>query len=107
MRAAPPLFLPENLERSQRLIDVLREVASAHGATPAQIALAWAIHQPTVAAIPGAASVRQLEDNVAAAEISLADDEYKVLTAAADEFQPVGGPMAGLPDRIRARVSRR
>jgi aryl-alcohol dehydrogenase-like predicted oxidoreductase len=107
MRAATPLFLPENLERSQRLIDVLREVASAHGATPAQIALAWAIHQPTVAAIPGAASVRQLEDNVAAAEISLADDEYKVLTAAADEFQPVGGPMAGLPDRIRARVSRR
>ena len=59
-----------------------------------------------MAAIPGAASVRQLEDNVAAAEIGLADDEYKALAAAADEFQPAGGPMAGLPDRIRARFSR-
>jgi aryl-alcohol dehydrogenase-like predicted oxidoreductase len=106
VRGGTPLFLPGNLERSRRLIEVLREVASAHRATPAQIALAWVIHPPAVAAIPGAASVRQLEDNVAAAEIGLADDEYKALAAAADEFQPVGGPMAGLPDRIRARFSR-
>jgi aryl-alcohol dehydrogenase-like predicted oxidoreductase len=106
VRAATPLFLPENLERSRRLIEVLREVASAHQVTPAQIALAWTIRPPTVAAIPGAASVRQLEDNVAAAGIDLADDEYTALGAAADEFQPVGGPMVGLPDRIRARVSR-
>ena len=102
-RAGTPLFLPENLERSRRLIEALREVASAHRVTPAQIALAWVIHRPSVAAIPGAASVRQLEDNVAAAEIGLADDEYKALAKAADEFQPAGGPMAGLPDRIRAR----
>ena len=106
VRGGTPLFLPENLERSRRLIEVLREVAAAHRATPAQIALAWVIHPPAVAAIPGAASVRQLEDNVAAAEIGLADDEYKALAAAADEFQPAGGPMAGLPDRIRARFSR-
>src|SRR5689334_12404224 len=104
VRTGTPLFLPENLERSQRLIDVLREVAAAHRVTPAQIALAWVIHRPAVAAIPGAASVQQLEDNVAAAEIGLADGEYKALTAAADEFQPAGGPMAGLPDRIRARL---
>jgi aryl-alcohol dehydrogenase-like predicted oxidoreductase len=103
MRAATPLFLPENLERSRRLIEVLREVAAAHRVTPAQIALAWVIHRPEVAAIPGAASVRQLEDNVAAAEIGLADDEYEALAVAAGEFQPAGGPMAGLPDRIRAR----
>lgn len=104
VRATTPLFLPENLERSRRLIEVLREVAAAHRVTPAQIALAWVIHPPAVAAIPGAASVRQLEDNVAAAEIGLADDEYKALAEAADEFQPAGGPMAGLPDRIRARL---
>ena len=105
-RVGTPLFLPENLERSRPLIEVLREVAAVHRVTPAQIALAWAIHPPAVAAIPGAASVRQLEDNVAAAEIGLADDEYKALATAADEFQPVGGPMAGLPDRTRARFSR-
>lgn len=103
VRATTPLFLPENLDRSRRLIDVLREVAAAHRVTPAQIALAWVIHRPAVAAIPGAASVRQLEDNVAAAEIGLADDEYKALGAAADEFQPADGPMTGLPERIRAR----
>ena len=77
MRAATPLFLPENLERSQRLIEVLREVAAAHRVTPAQIALAWVIHPPAVAAIPGAASVRQLEDNVAAAGDRSLADEYK------------------------------
>ena len=36
------------------LIAVLREVADAHSATPAQIALAWVIHHPAVVAIPGA-----------------------------------------------------
>jgi aryl-alcohol dehydrogenase-like predicted oxidoreductase len=107
VRAGIPLFLPDNLELSQRLIGVLREVADAHQATPAQIALAWVIRQPAVAAIPGAASVQQLEDNVAAAEIDLADDEYKALAAAAEEFQPVGGWVAGLPDRIRSRIPRR
>jgi aryl-alcohol dehydrogenase-like predicted oxidoreductase len=107
VRGGTPPFLPENLDRSRPLIGVLREVADAHQASLAQIALAWAIHSPAVAAIPGAASVAQLEENVAAAEIDLADDEYKALAAAADGFQPAGGGlMAGLPDRLRARFSR-
>src|SRR5215475_5163304 len=43
LRAASPLFLPENLDRAGDLIAVLREVAGAHSATPSQIALAWVI----------------------------------------------------------------
>ena len=82
VRAANPLFRPEYLARTSELIAVLREVADAHSASPAQIALAWVIHSPAVVAIPGAASVEQLESNVAAAEITLADDEYLALRRA-------------------------
>lgn len=61
--------------RRRPLIEGLREVASTHGATPAQIALAWLVRKPNVVAIPGASSVKQMEENVAAADIALTDDE--------------------------------
>jgi aryl-alcohol dehydrogenase-like predicted oxidoreductase len=102
VRLANPLFLPENLERAGDLIATLREVADAHSATPAQIALAWTIHRPAVVAIPGASSLEQLESNVAAADIRLKDDEYQALSAAATRFRPVTGP-AALPRLVRAR----
>jgi aryl-alcohol dehydrogenase-like predicted oxidoreductase len=105
VRIASPLFLPDNLERAADLIAALREVASAHSATPAQIALAWAIHSPAVVAIPGASSVEQMESNAAAAEIELTDDEYQALQAASDRFRPVTGS-AALPGLIRARLGR-
>jgi aryl-alcohol dehydrogenase-like predicted oxidoreductase len=105
VRIASPLFLPDNLERAADLIAALREVASAHSATPAQIALAWAIHRPAVVAIPGASSVEQMESNAAAADIELTDDEYQALAAASDRFRPVTGPSA-LPGLVRARLGR-
>lgn len=82
VRRANPLFAQESLDRTKDLVSVLRDVAEAHGATPAQVALAWVIRRPAVAAIPGASSVGQLESNVAAAEIDLADDEYEALRSA-------------------------
>jgi aryl-alcohol dehydrogenase-like predicted oxidoreductase len=105
VRSGNPLFLPENLDRAGELIGVLREVADAHSATPAQIALAWVIRHPAVTAIPGASSVEQLESNVAAAEIDLADDEYETLTAVSGRFQPVTG-RAAIPKMLRARLRR-
>jgi aryl-alcohol dehydrogenase-like predicted oxidoreductase len=105
VRAGNPLFLPQNLDRSAELIGVLREVGAAHGAAPAQIALAWVIRHPAVTAIPGASSVEQLESNVAAAEIELSDSEYAALTAASDRFRPVTG-RAAVPAMIRARLHR-
>ncbi|EFC85473.1 aldo/keto reductase [Parafrankia sp. EUN1f] len=92
VRKANPLFLTENLARLTPLLDVLRDVASAHDATVAQIALAWAVHHPNVVAIPGASSVAQLESNAAAAEITLTDGEYDALTSAAENFSPLTGP---------------
>jgi aryl-alcohol dehydrogenase-like predicted oxidoreductase len=105
VRAANPLFLPENLKRAGDLLAVLSEVAAAHSATPAQIALAWVIRHPAVAAIPGASSVEQLESNAAAAQIDLTDDQYQALAAAAARFQPITG-RAALPHLARARLGR-
>jgi aryl-alcohol dehydrogenase-like predicted oxidoreductase len=104
VRAASPLFLPENLDRAGDLIATLREVADAHSVTPAQIALAWVIHRPAVVAIPGASSVEQLESN-AAASIDLTEDEYRVLHVAATRFRPLTGP-AVLPGMLRTRLGR-
>jgi aryl-alcohol dehydrogenase-like predicted oxidoreductase len=105
IRAGNPLFLPENLDRAGDLLGVLREVAAAHDASPAQVALAWAVQHPAVTAIPGASSVGQLESNVAAADLELAADEDAALRAAADRFQPITGRSA-IPKLIRARRRR-
>jgi aryl-alcohol dehydrogenase-like predicted oxidoreductase len=105
VRTNNPLFLPDNLDRAGDLITALREVAGAHAATPAQIALAWVLHHPAVVAIPGASSVEQLESNAIAAEIDLTDQEYHALQAASDRFRPVVGA-AALPHLIRARFGR-
>ena len=61
------------------LLQALREIASKHGATSSQVALAWLIRKPNVAAIPGASSVKQVEENVAAADLDIADNEAEHL----------------------------
>lgn len=94
VRQVNALFLEENLTRAAGLLDALREVAAAHAVTPAQVALAWLLHQPNVVAIPGASSVAQVEANAAAADIVLADDEVAELTAQARAFQPLGAMQA-------------
>jgi aryl-alcohol dehydrogenase-like predicted oxidoreductase len=88
MRATRTLFQPENLRRGADLVEALRDVARRHDATPAQVALAWLIRRPNVVAIPGASSVAQLEENAAAADLVLSDDDDACLTAASDRFAP-------------------
>ncbi|MGI8793706.1 MAG: aldo/keto reductase [Acidimicrobiales bacterium] len=105
VRSGNTLFLPENIERAQPLLDALREIAKSHDATPAQIALAWVIRQPNVVAIPGASSVAQLEANAAAADIDLSDDDAQRLTEASDAFKPSKGAGA-LAAMAKARFSR-
>jgi aryl-alcohol dehydrogenase-like predicted oxidoreductase len=101
-RANNPLFLQQNLEAAQDLIDTLREIARRHGATPAQVALAWVIRRPNVVAIPGASSIEQLERNCEAADLQLTDDDDHRLTEASDDFQPLTGPLA-VPAMLAAR----
>jgi aryl-alcohol dehydrogenase-like predicted oxidoreductase len=103
VRAANAMFLPENLRGFSPLLGVLRELAAAHDATPAQIALAWLVHFPNVVAIPGASSVAQLEGNAAAADIRLSAEEHGALTAAAEAFRPVTG-VSAIPGLVRGRL---
>ncbi|MEI8081749.1 MAG: aldo/keto reductase [Actinomycetes bacterium] len=91
IRRANSLFLPDNLRLAKPLFGVLGEVADAHGATPAQVSLAWLLHQPNVLVIPGASTVEQLERNVEAADLELAADEVGALRQAAEDFHPIGG----------------
>ncbi len=67
-------------ERTWRILDVLRPVAEAHGASVAAIALAWVLAKPFVTSvIIGAKRVDQLKENLSATEIKLTEDEIKKL----------------------------
>jgi aryl-alcohol dehydrogenase-like predicted oxidoreductase len=82
-RRARRAFSDESRQRLQPLVDALGEIAAKEGATSSQVALAWLIRKPNVVAIPGASNVRQLEENVGAADIELSDDDDARLTALA------------------------
>jgi aryl-alcohol dehydrogenase-like predicted oxidoreductase len=105
VRAGNTLFAPGNLERARELLTALKEIAAAHDATAAQVALAWLIFRPNVVVIPGARSVSQLEANAAAADLELSPEEERRLTDASDRFHPEGGP-AAYAALIKARVRR-
>jgi aryl-alcohol dehydrogenase-like predicted oxidoreductase len=89
MRSGSAAFSEEHLELVHPVLEALREVARSHGATPAQVSLAWLIRRPGVVVIPGASSVAQVEANAAAAHIELTDDEDAALTAASDAYRPL------------------
>ncbi len=62
----------------------LARIADAHGAKPAQIALAWLLRRsPVMLPIPGTSRVKHLEENMSAANITLTDDEFEEISRAA------------------------
>lgn len=95
-----PLASPANLARSTLLIETLREVGSSHGATPAQVALAWVLSHPNTVAIPGAGSVAHVTQNAAAADLTLVEDEIVRLNEVAESLQLKGG-IAGAVESMR------
>lgn len=63
---------------------VLEQAANEHGSSPAQLALAWLLRRsPVMLPIPGTSKVAHLEDNMAAADIELTDEEFTKLSALA------------------------
>ena len=70
-----PAFSASSRARLKSLLAAMSEIASRHQATAAQVALAWLIRKPNVVVIPGASSVHQLEQNVAAADVELTDED--------------------------------
>ncbi|MFY1668665.1 aldo/keto reductase [Plantactinospora sp. WMMB334] len=86
-RSTLPRFGGENLRRNAALVDGVRQLAGRHGVTVPQLALAWVLAQgPDIVPIPGTKSVRRLEENVAAADLRLSDDDLALL----DGIAPVG-----------------
>ncbi len=85
-RRLVPRFEKERLQEQEGRLALLRGIAEAHGATPAQIALAWVLSRPwKLVPIPGTKRVRYLEENAAAVNLRLSDDEQRRL----DEAFPV------------------
>ena len=82
LRANFGIFNPDNLRRAPAVLEVLDEVCQRHGATPAQVALAWLLSNSEVIAIPGARTVTQLEANAAAADLDLSTEEVQRLERA-------------------------
>jgi aryl-alcohol dehydrogenase-like predicted oxidoreductase len=82
-RANNPRFASENLARNLSLLKPLEEIAQAHGAKPAQAALAWVLSRgEDVIPIPGMKRRSHLVENVAAVDIELAPEELARLDAA-------------------------
>jgi aryl-alcohol dehydrogenase-like predicted oxidoreductase len=82
-RRNDPRFQGENFDANMRAAGVVREIASKHGATPAQIALAWLLQKgDDVVPIPGTKRRTYLEENIAAANLMLGADEVARLDEA-------------------------
>ena len=80
-------FQAENLRRNLELVERVNEIATEHGATPAQISLSWVLAQgDDVVPIPGTRRIRFLEENVGALDVELTPAEL----ARIDQVIPSG-----------------
>jgi len=91
-RASNPRFAQEAFETNRRVVDVVKEIATAKGVTPAQIALAW-VHSRggdigDVVPIPGTRRASRLEENVGALDVTLTRDEL-------DRLEPLSHQVVG------------
>lgn len=82
-RREHPRFEASNIERNSELLKPLEEIAQAHQATPAQVAIAWLLARgDDIVPIPGTKRRKYLEENCAASELVLTHDESAVLDEA-------------------------
>jgi aryl-alcohol dehydrogenase-like predicted oxidoreductase len=86
-----PRFQGDNFRKNLALADRVRELAKAKGCTPAQLALAWLLHQhPAVVPIPGSRSPDRIAENASAALVALDADALARIDAALAAFVPAG-----------------
>lgn len=105
-RQHQPRFTGDNAKTNAALLAPVREIAAAHGASPAQIALAWvqqraAVHGLTVVPIPGTRKPQRVAENTAATRITLTGPELALL-------EPIAGLVAGdrYPDMTFSSAAR-
>jgi aryl-alcohol dehydrogenase-like predicted oxidoreductase len=103
-RRNDPRYQGQNFDENMRAAEEVRELAKKRNATPAQIALAWLLHQgEDVVPIPGTKRRTYLEENAGAAEISLSGEEMNILD---DALAPdkIAGPRYG--ERMMSLIDR-
>jgi len=86
-RRRSPRFQGENFQKNLDLLASVEALAQEKGVTPSQLALAWVLHRgDDIVPIPGTKHVRYLEENVAALNVTLTEDELRRI----DEIAPKG-----------------
>lgn len=86
-----PRFTEGAIDANRRIADVIAEVAAQKGCSPAQLSLAWLLSKgPDIVPIPGTKQLRYIEENVAAANISLSVEEQRQLETATASLPVVG-----------------
>lgn len=92
-RQTQPRFQGDNLDHNLKLVEIVKEVAARHRCTPGQVALAWVVARgDDVVPIPGTRHLRYLEENVAALDVTLDDDDLSRL----DSLEPAGARYADM-----------
>ncbi len=92
-------FPPVDKDRAFAIVDAMRPIAEAHGASVARVALAWLLQRKGVmSVIVGAKTIEQLDDNLAAAELTLSAEDVATLDA-------VSAPKPEYPGWMLARQS--
>jgi aryl-alcohol dehydrogenase-like predicted oxidoreductase len=100
-RRHSPRFQGENFQRNIDLVDAIQAMAEEKHCTPSQLALAWVLAQgDDVVPIPGTKRRSYLEENVAALDVSLADDDLARIdsmlpSAAGDRYDAIGMRLVG------------
>lgn len=87
IRNRVPRFQGDNLAANQKLVDHVKGLAEAKGATPSQIALAWLLaQQPWIVPIPGTRRTERIRENAAATQLALSADERADLDSLAQRI---------------------
>src|SRR5580704_16747020 len=82
-------FVPFDLEMGYRVVDALKEVGGRHNASPSRVALSWVLGRPAVSSvIIGARKAEQLQDNIAAVDLQLSDEDVKLLDSVSNPGVP-------------------
>jgi aryl-alcohol dehydrogenase-like predicted oxidoreductase len=99
-----PRFDEENRKANQALVAVIENFARQKQATPAQVALAWALAQkPWIAPIPGTTKLHRLRENLGAASLQLTSQDLRELETAASKVRVQG---ARYPEHLQKLVGR-
>jgi aryl-alcohol dehydrogenase-like predicted oxidoreductase len=102
IRGSIPRFAPDARGANQRLVDLLRRVGDRHGATSAQVALAWLLAQkPWIVPLFGTRKLERFEENIGALSVQLTGDDMRALNGSRTTM-PVQG--ARYPDEHMRRV---